>query len=332
MTLPRPLRDRHALVALGIALALVAAVAWGVERFVGWGSVWATARDVQAVTWELFVLLLATSYGARAVRLWRLLHDLDARARLSRAAPVFFVHNALATFLPARLGEAAMPLLARRWVGIDWAATIGALAWWRLSDLAIVAALALALLAAGASVLAPLFALALVACALPFVVFALRRPLLQRVQGVGQGATGRMRRLAARVLSGMPAHTGALAADLALALTSWCAKLAAFATLIHGALATSGAPVPPAPLLAAAALAGDTAGALPMPTLGGVGPFEAGIVGGLTALQVDPPHALAIAVLLHGALLASIAATGALGLAAGLLNERAAQVSARHRA
>ena len=322
MDLPRPLRDTHALAALGIALALAGAVAWGVDRFVGWGSVWATARDVPGRTWAAFVVLLAVSYAARALRLWRLLHDLDARARLSRAAPVFFVHNALASFLPARLGEAAMPLLARRWVGIDWAATLGALAWWRLSDLAIVAALALTLLAAGATVLAPLFAFAIGACALPFVAFALRAPLLTRLEPAPGVIAGRVRKLLARVISGMPARPTALAADLALALTSWCAKVSAFTLLIEGVLARSGAAVPSAPLLAAAALAGDTAGALPMPTLGGVGPFEAGIVAGLSALDVNAAHALAIAVLLHGAVLASIAGTGAIGLAVGLFNER----------
>ena len=103
---------------------------------------------------------------------------------------------------------------------------------------------------------------------------------------------------------------------------SWSAKLAAFAALIHGALSVDAGPTPPAALLAAAALAADTAGALPMPTLGGVGPFEAGIVLGLTALQVDTARALAIGVLLHGALLGSIALTGALALIAGLALER----------
>jgi len=320
MPLPRPLRDRHAAVALAVALVLLVAVVLGVARFVGWHTVAQTARDIPAPAWAGFGLFLALSYSARALRLWRLLRDLHPGARLARAAPVFFVHNAMATLLPARLGEAAMPLLSRRWVGVDWAGTIGALAWWRLSDLAIVAALALALLAAGAQVLAPLFALALAACCLPFVVFALRTPLARRLQG--GGPTGRLRRLLARVVAGMPARWSALAADLTLAVVSWSSKLAAFALVIHAALAAGGAVVPPWPLLAAAAVAGDTAGAMPLPTIGGVGPFEAGIVLGLTALGIDAAPALAIGVLLHGALLATIIGTGAIALAVGLVMER----------
>jgi uncharacterized membrane protein YbhN (UPF0104 family) len=320
MPLPRPLRDLHAAVALAVAVVLVVAVVLGVERFVGWGTVAETARDIAPAAWAGFLALLAVSYSARALRLWRLLRDLHPGARLVRAAPVFFVHNAMATLLPARLGEAAMPLLARRWVGVDWAGTIGALAWWRLSDLAIVAALALALLAAGAHVLAPLFALALAACCLPFVVFALRAPLARHL--AAHPEPGRVRRLARRVVAGMPARWGALAADLALALVSWSSKLVAFTLLIQAALTAAHATLPPAPLLAAAAIAGDTAGAMPVPTLGGVGPFEAGIVLGLTALDVDGARALAIGVLLHGALLATIIGTGAIALVVGLVMER----------
>ena len=61
-----------------------------------------------------------------------------------------------------------------------------------------------------------------------------------------------------------------------------------------------------------------------MPTLGGIGPFEAGIVLGLTALGIDARAALAIGVTLHGAVLASIVAGGVLGAAAGVALQRRA--------
>ena len=314
----------RALVALGVASALAIAVVLGVERFVGWSVVGAMAREVPAATWLAFVAGVGLSYSCRVVRLWRLLHDVTPGIRIRTVAPVFFVHNALATLLPARLGEAAMPLLARRWVGVDWAATVGALAWWRLSDLAVFAALVLALLAAGASVLAPLAGLTVVACTLPFVAFGLRAPL--RAAIARRTAHGKVAALALRVVDGMPAHAGALVADLGLATLAWLAKVAAFAALVHGALAAQAAAtpgaLPPWPLLAAAALAGDAGGALPLPTLGGIGPFEAGVVLGLTALGVDARAALAIGVTLHGGVLATIVVTGVVALAVGLARER----------
>jgi uncharacterized membrane protein YbhN (UPF0104 family) len=321
---PRPfwraLPDRHAAVALVLALLLVAAVAYGVHRFAGWATVAAMAARIASTAWLAFAAWLALSYLARVVRLWRLLHDIDPAVRPARAAATFFVHNGLATFLPARLGEAGMPLLARRWLGMDWAATVGVLAWWRVSDLAVVSALALALLAAGARVLAPLYAFAFAACAAPVLVFVLRAPLAARLAR----ARWRGAAIAARVIEGMPRRTGAFAADLALALLAWSAKLVAFTSLLAGGLALPGVagPIaaPPWPLVAAAALGADVAGALPLPTLGGVGPFEAGIVLGLTALGIDGAAALALAVTLHGAVLASIVAGAllALGLGASL--------------
>jgi len=316
----------RALVALAVAAALAIAVVLGVQRFVGWSVVAAMAREVPAATWLGFVAGIGASYSCRVVRLWRLLHDVTPGIRIRTVAPVFFVHNALATLLPARLGEAAMPLLARRWVGVDWAATVGALAWWRLSDLAVFAALVLALLAAGASVLAPLAGLTVVACTLPFVAFALRAPL--RAAIARRAAQSRIAALALRVVDGMPARAGALVADLGLATLAWLAKVAAFATLVHGALAaqalatTASGAVPPWPLLAAAGLAGDASGALPLPTLGGIGPFEAGVVLGLGALGVDARAALAIGVTLHGGVLATIVVTGVVALAVGVARER----------
>ena len=125
----------------------------------------------------------------------------------------------------------------------------------------------------------------------------------------------------------MPARLPALAADLGLATFAWMAKVGAFAALVHGALAAQAAlatddALPPWPLLAAAGLAGDASGALPLPTLGGIGPFEAGVVLGLTALDVDAKAALAIGVTLHGAVLATIVITGVAGLLVGLARER----------
>jgi uncharacterized membrane protein YbhN (UPF0104 family) len=335
MPIPPALRDRHAQVALAVAAVLLVAVLWGVGRFVGWDMVAATARDIPPLAWAGFAALLLVSYLARAVRLWRLLHDVDPRMRIARATPVFLVHNALATFVPARLGEATMPLLARRWLDLDWAATVGALAWWRTSDLAVVAAVALALLASGATVLAPLYALALAACAVPVVVVMLRGALLRFVEAHArrEGGEARWARLVRRVLGGMPARLGAVMADLSLALASWTSKLGGFALLMQGALRAAAEPAPPLPLLAAAGLAGDAGGALPLPTVGGVGPFEAGIVLGLGALGIDARSALAIGVTLHGAVLLSIVATGLGGLAMGLAlaqhDHRAASSSAR---
>lgn len=172
-----------------------------------------------APAWVAFTGLLAPSYAGRLARVFLMLREVHAAIPLSRAAAVFFVHKMVSTFVPARLGETALPLLARRWAGADWAATIGVFAWWRLGNVAVVA------------------------------------------------------------------------------------------------------PLPTTAHPAAASLAGDGAGALPLPALGGIGPFEAGAVLGLDALGIAPSLALAMAVLPSGALLASVALAGYAGLLLGVLRE-----------
>ena len=315
-------------ITLLIGAMLAAALAWTVHHVVGWRAVGITALSIGASYWIGFVGLLSLSYATRVVRLWRLLRNIKPNAQLARSAAVFFVHNGFASLLPARIGEAALPLLARRWMGIDWASVIGALTWWRLVDVAVVGAIALLLLAMGADVLAPLYVFAFAACALPLIALALRRMLLRLGDTtMGGSATPAWRRFLRRALAGMPARAGAVSADLLLAITAWSTKLAAFSALIAGALQASMAAVPATVLpglrqLAGAALAGDVAGALPTPSIAGVGPFEAGLVLGLQAVGIELAQALAVAVLLHAALLATIAVGAVSGLLGGLLLDR----------
>ena len=316
-------RSRSA-IAFGVAILLAVAVAWAVGRLIGWPAVFAMVTRIPASAWLAFTGLLSLSYAGRLARVFLMLREIHAPIPLSRASAVFFVHNAVSTFVPARLGETALPLLARRWAGADWAATIGVLAWWRLGDTAVVAGLVLALLAGGARTLAPLYAFALAACALPLVVFWLRGALLRQLDRRDPAGHPHPRwaNLARRMLSGMPAHAKAVAGDLVLALCAWSAKIGALVVLLQAALEVAHiAPLPTAAHLAAAGLAGDTAGALPLPALGGIGPFEAGVVLGLDALGIQPAPALATAVLLHGALLASVVITGCAGLLLGVLLE-----------
>jgi len=329
LRLPPATTGQRIALALGALLAIT--VAWGVHVVVGWNEVARLVSTLPWSTWLAFTVLIAVSYAFRVIRVWRLLRDVHAEAMLVRTIPVFFVHNALATALPARLGDAAMPVLARRWIGADWAAAIGALAWWRLGDAAVVAALAIVLIATGAQVLAPLLVVAIGACIVPFAAFGLRRPLAQWLERRAACAPGsRALAVGLRVLRGMPQHPLALAADLALASVAWTAKIASFTVLIVGALPGTAGSSARWAQLAAAALAGDVAGALPVPTIGGIGPFEAGIVLGLAALDVAPAEALAVSVLVHGALLASIALTGLGGLVAAAVveHERRAHRSA----
>jgi len=310
-----PRRARVLWLALAIALAIGVGVA--VQRSIGWHSVLHAAAEIDAHAWLALLGLLAASYVARVVRAWHLLRNIDARSRLPHAAAVFFVHNAVLSLLPARVGEIAMPLLARRWMGIDWASTLGALAWWRVTDAAAVGALAIALIAMGVGVLAPVYALALAAGTLPFLALAARALVVRLAAREPLAGRLHVKAILARVVSGMPVRTRAITADVALALIAWSTKIAAFTLFIAGVLQARGLDaLPPWPQLAGAALAGDVSGALPLPTLAGVGPFEAAVVLGLASLGIDSGTGLTVAVLLHAVVFAAnVLLGGAVGLA-----------------
>lgn len=318
-TSPASLRTLRGRAALAAAVLLTLVVLIGAQRVIGWSTVARLAGSVPAWAWSGFAVCMTGSYFARVCRLWALLRQIGRGVRLREAASMFLVHNTLVTFVPARLGEAALPILAHRWAALDWRPVVGALAWWRLSDLTIVAALALALIALGATALRPLFIVAALACALPFIAFGLRQWLLRenRAPGGDPSSLSGVTALARRVVRGMPGAWASLARDLALGSASWMLKIAGLTLLIAPAV-MSGLPVQSAPLgwplLAASVLAGDAAGALPLPSLGSIGPYEAGVVSGLAASGLALEPAFAAALLVHAALLASVLAGGAVGI------------------
>jgi uncharacterized membrane protein YbhN (UPF0104 family) len=310
------------LAAIAIALALAASVAWSVHRSGGVDAIAATATRIPPDAWQVFASVLLLAFLLRAVRLWRLLRGVDANASFPRACAVFFTHNMVATLVPARAGEAALPFLAQRWAGVDWAAALGVLAWWRVVDLAVGCALALTLLAAGLPIPGSFYGVAAAACFLPLLLFAARFRFVRYVDRHDTPLAHHPGwvRFAHRVAVGMPRRLVAAAADLVLALAAWCTKLAAFGGLVVAALAAypTGASPIALPIAAAAALAGDAAGSLPVPALGGVGPFEGAVTLALASVQVPEAPALAAALLLHAALLASVVATGTAGALLGV--------------
>jgi len=239
------------------------------------------------------------------------------------SARVYLVHNALVTILPARIGEIALPILSHRWAALDWRQIVGVLTWWRLMDLTVFAAIVLVLLALGARVLLPLLGVGMLACTLPFIAFALRGWLAARLaQRAASGHQGRFAAFARRALEGVPARVDAVAVDFVFSSVAWCTKLFAIAAVIAAVLRSSGTTdqaTGSARLHAfSAAVGGELGGALPMPALAGVGPYDAGVFGVLASYHAPADLALAAALVAHGAVLASVIATGAAAYVAHL--------------
>jgi uncharacterized membrane protein YbhN (UPF0104 family) len=133
---PRPLRVLLSLALAGGLLALV---------ILGSGLSWEDLRAAfGTLGWRMWMASLGvqgTLYALRALRLRALLGSEDGGPSLGSLVAVSATHTTLAYFLPARLGEAALPLLLSRGAGARASAGTAALLLVRLLDLACLALL-----------------------------------------------------------------------------------------------------------------------------------------------------------------------------------------------
>lgn len=285
---------------LGFVAGWALAIALGVfiDREVGFARLLAPWASVPlAVALGVLATQLA-SYWTRAARIAQLEPRIGLRRSLA-CTRLVLVHNALNLLLPMRAGEASFPVLMRRWFGVDPARATGLLLWLRVTDLHVLASVALAVtlgLSPGGFT-EPLrlagWLLLAAAAAAPIVVFAAARPLARWCQAHPDRSDTRARRLAERLVSGVPDRAQGAVATLAWTWASWAIKLAGLAWL-YAALSGSS---PLIGLLAAAG--GDLSSVLPLHAPGGFGSYEAGVMALIAPFRAIDATALSAAVNLH---------------------------------
>lgn len=279
--------------ALASNLAVLAVFVYAVQHFWGWGRLLAPWQRL-----PLGVVLLAAgglliSYLVRATRIYMAEDDIP-RGQLGQCLRLILLSNAFNLLLPMRSGEASFPLLMRRWFGIEIGRATGILIWLRLLDLHVLAAVGVVCAAAGwlgrnsiAADWAPLVAALCVAA--PVMLFILRKPLTQHLQGRG----GRVAGLLAKVLTGLPVNMRGLLRDLGLTWLSWTIKLAGLGWVLSRLANLSPA------LGVLGAIGGDLSTVLPIHAPGGFGTYEAGVLILLSPASAPTPALLAAAVDLH---------------------------------
>lgn len=280
-----------------LGLAVLAAYVVLVEVVIGWAAL---ARSLlQAGGWPVTLVLagLLASYVLRALRI-RAAEPAIPRDGLLDVIRLFALYNLSNWLLPARLGEASLPLLLQRRYGVGLGRGAGLLLWLRVLDLHVIGVLAGLVLAlqfrgpwqwlGGLTLAGGLL--------LPWLSLHFLPRLSQRWP--------RLQPLAAA----LPARRPAAGGDLALAWAAWTVKLGAL-----GAALSLLAKLPyPAGILGA--LGGDVSGVLPLHAPLGAGSYEAGVLLALTPWQPGLQPALAAAVQLHALMLAAALALGALAL------------------
>lgn len=238
-------------------------------------------------------------------------------ARTDRIVPVIsasFLHGAANAVLPARLGEAVLPLALSRYAGLKPMRAIGLLLIVRLGDLIALAGLGLLLVAAldtWSLVPEGRIALAVLGAALIAAIGAV--PFLVRL--LGRWAPGFVGSLANGIAAaGTRLGSGSHAALVILTLAIWLALgVAAYVSIAAMALTVDFA------LAWLACIAASLAFALPTNGIASIGPFEAAFAGVLIAGGASAEAALAAAVHLHLCALIAAGLTAAVGF---VLNAR----------
>lgn len=120
---------------LGALLLAAVLVSWGGLR---WEGFEASLRSIGVAAWAWSLVIQGALYVLRALRLRALLPG-DPAPSMGSLTALSASHTMLAYFLPARLGEGALPVLLRRYEGRSASQGIAALLLVRLLDLACLA-------------------------------------------------------------------------------------------------------------------------------------------------------------------------------------------------
>lgn len=295
-------------VSLALAVLSMPALILWIHFTVGWAALVAPWSELGPL--DVAVLLGGTllAYAARPLRLYVYFHGVVAGAPLAMVR-LTLLHNLFNNLLPMRTGEAAFPLLMKRYFGQRYARSASSLLWIRLLDLATLVGGASAVVAVTADAFAPAMRWPAAALTLLSAAALLGTTWLAGVPPPAPGP-GVVRRLLATLVHALPGGRARAFQVLACTVLAWAGKGLAFVWLVVKFTGLS------AGLATIGVAAGELSSVLPIHGLAGSGTYEAATVGALVAVGVAHDVALLAAVNVHLFLL-GIAIL--LGMAARLL-------------
>jgi uncharacterized membrane protein YbhN (UPF0104 family) len=242
---------------------------------------------------------------ARAGRLYSHFHT-EMKGRFGLCLRVVLHHNFFNNLLPLRAGEAAFPLLLRRYFNIELSRSTGALVSFRIADLILLIVIGLITTASGLHLFGNSDLLLLALLAIVIVVFVLT--LLLRLAARNLPWAARHWKL---FKAGLP-RTPAGVVRLSLwTLSIWSVKLLGYACILQAFIDTGLA------LSLLAALSGELVSGIPLHTPAAIGSFEGGVLAVLLPARISSETAVTAAVNLHLFLLAVTLVSAAFGLFLG---------------
>ncbi len=291
----------------GAAVAVSVGLRAGLIADARWQGGGARLARIDPASLAGVALLFAASYAMRGARIHGEFRDeVDGAVGgglYLRVLRLTLIHNALVNVLPFRSGEAAFPVLLRRWFGVGTGRAVVALLWLRAQDAIVVAALAAAV---WPGVPTAWRVVAIVA----IVVGAWAVPAWMRRRPVDPDESPRLAKLHAL----LERSTRRNSAGWSWTIGNWTAKLVAESWLLAMALGLDQTgSIADAAL---GALGAELAAILPIQGVAGFGTFEAGAAALMRTHGVPLQAGLEAALVLHAVVLALAVLAGVLGTVA----------------
>jgi uncharacterized membrane protein YbhN (UPF0104 family) len=296
-----PLKENNRLKAIRmkllVATALLVATIWVAASVLDLTAVVSAIIALPAQTAVVIFLLGAVSWLLRGLRTWLLFEQLP----LMEALGMSFVHNTANNLAPMRLGELALPMLAR-WLGnVEFSVGLTSLLWIRLLDLISLIGISVCIVflpTVGTIMLALLAALVF----LTPLLIAIIVPKTQHIR-LPQILEQARAQLIYEAQNGKRLHR-----MWRLTILAWLSKIMGMGVL----LATlSGIPMTD---VITTILGAELSSILPIHGLAGAGSYEAGGIIGSTLMGLSPVLALEMTIQLHIYVLSLTAVFGILGV------------------
>lgn len=280
-----------------VATLLLIATIWVASSVLDLAAVVTAIVSLPAQTALVIFLLGAISWLLRGLRTWILFEQLP----LTEALGMSFIHNTANNLAPMRLGELALPMLAR-WLGnVEFSVGLTSLLWIRLLDLISLVGISVCIVflpTAGTIMLALLAALIF----LTPLLIAIVVPKTQHIR-LPQILEQARSQLMYEAQNGKRLHR-----MWRLTILAWLSKIMGMGVL----LATlSGIPMTD---VITTILGAELSSILPIHGLAGAGSYEAGGIIGSTFMGLSPVLALEMTIQLHIYVLSLTAVFGILGV------------------
>jgi len=260
-----------------------------IEAWIGWPALLHPWLEQPTLSILGAICLLYISYSVRAIRLYSYF-KLEAGVSYTICFKLILQHNFFNNLLPMRSGEISFPLLMQRYFGTPMIRSTSALLWFRVLDLHTILGLAAYfLIFFDVSFLLFLPAVMAWLC-LPWLLYFFSIRLRTYLSNHGQTS---VMHFLNKILSALPESNAAFLYSWGWTLLNWLIKLVVLTGILRLFLDI------PINVAWLGVIAGDLTSILPVHSVGGIGTYEAGIVGALLPFGISAEDAASGAVNLH---------------------------------